>query len=77
MASLGTPFRSTYRYLQRQAHESPVIFYSCVLGAIGPVLVAAVPPIREKFGYQPGEMVPTSYPLPKRPRKPVQGYDDE
>ncbi|KAM6504515.1 hypothetical protein JOM56_001458 [Amanita muscaria] len=77
MASLGAPFRRTYRYLQRQAHENPVIFYSVVLGTVGPVLAVAVPPIRESFGYRPAEMVPTSYPVPKRPRRPVQGYDDE
>ena len=51
---------------QRQAHESPVIFYSCVLGAIGPVLVIAVPPVRSYFGYKPAERIPTSF-----PREPV------
>ncbi|KAF9449541.1 hypothetical protein P691DRAFT_812299 [Macrolepiota fuliginosa MF-IS2] len=77
MASLLSPFRQTYRYLQRQAHESPVIFYSVVLGTIGPVMVATIPPIREHFGYRPAEMVPTTYPLPNRPRRPVQGYEDD
>jgi hypothetical protein len=47
---------------QRQAHESPVIFYSVVLGTIGPVMVVAVPPIREYFGYRPAEIVPNTYP---------------
>lgn len=39
MASLAgafvNPFRNTYRYMQRQAHENPVIFFSIVLGSIG------------------------------------------
>ncbi|KAF8349109.1 hypothetical protein F5887DRAFT_949332 [Amanita rubescens] len=77
MASITGPFRSTYRYLQRQAHENPVIFYSVIIGTIGPVLVVTVPPIRERWGYRPAEMVPTSYPLPRGPRTPVQGYEDE
>ncbi|KAF8808716.1 hypothetical protein BYT27DRAFT_7188676 [Phlegmacium glaucopus] len=70
------PFRQTFRYMQRQAHESPVLFYSIVIGTIGPVMVVTVPPIREHFGYKRAEMVPTTYPLPKRPRRPVQGYED-
>ncbi|KAL9714105.1 n19m, NADH-ubiquinone oxidoreductase 9.5 kDa subunit [Leucoagaricus gongylophorus] len=62
MTSLLLPFRQTYRYLQRQAHESPVIFYSVILGTIGPVMAITIPPIREHFGYRPAEMIPTSYP---------------
>ncbi|KAI0260608.1 hypothetical protein BC834DRAFT_925818 [Gloeopeniophorella convolvens] len=77
MASFTAPFRTTYRYLQRQAHESPVLFYSVVMGSIGPVFAYAVPPIRESFGYRPAEPIPTTYPIPKRPRRPVQGYEDE
>ncbi|KAJ7650238.1 hypothetical protein FB45DRAFT_887379, partial [Roridomyces roridus] len=55
-------FRSAYRVLQRHAHESPVIFYSCVIGAIGPVLLVAVPPIRERMGYKAPPPIPLSYP---------------
>ncbi|KAI0781658.1 hypothetical protein BC629DRAFT_1289586 [Irpex lacteus] len=77
MASLFSPFRQTFRYLQRQAHEQPVIYYSIVLGLIGPALVVTVPPIRERFGWKPAERPPTTYPLPKRARVPVSGYDDE
>ncbi|KAF8149956.1 hypothetical protein B0H34DRAFT_667311 [Crassisporium funariophilum] len=76
MASLTSPFRQTYRYLQRQAHENPVIFYSIVIGSIGPVMAIVVPPIRESFGYRPAEMVPTTYPVPNRSRRTVQGYED-
>ncbi|KAI0808229.1 hypothetical protein C8Q74DRAFT_1363636 [Fomes fomentarius] len=70
-------FRQTYRYLQRQAHEQPTIFYSVVIGLIGPVLVITVPPIRKSLGWRPAEPIPTSYPVPNRPRRPVQGYEDE
>ncbi|RXW25547.1 hypothetical protein EST38_g316 [Candolleomyces aberdarensis] len=77
MAALFSPFRSSYRYLQRQAHENPVIFYSCVIGGIGPVLALVVPPIREHFGYVPPPTIPNGYPVPNRPRRPVQGYEDE
>lgn len=76
-SSVVSPFRNTYRYLQRQAHESPVLFYSVVLGFVGPVLAFGVPPIREHMGYRPPEPIPTTYPIPKRARRPVQGYEDE
>ncbi|KAF8554415.1 N19M, NADH-ubiquinone oxidoreductase 9.5 kDa subunit [Imleria badia] len=78
MASIVSPFRRTYRYLQYLAHEQPVIFWSCVMGTAGPVLALTVPSIRQKyFGYVPAERVPTTFPLPKRPRRPIQGYEDE
>jgi len=77
MATLFAPFRQTYRYLQRQAHDAPVIFYSCVLGLIGPVMLVTVPPVRERLGFRAAERIPTSYPIPQRPRRPVQGYEDE
>jgi hypothetical protein len=47
---------------QRQAHESPVIFYSCLIGAAGPLIMVTVPPIRKSLGYQPTPHIPTSYP---------------
>ncbi|TFK51234.1 hypothetical protein OE88DRAFT_1659080 [Heliocybe sulcata] len=77
MGSAFSPFRNSYRYLQRQAHENPVIFFSCVLGAIGPVMLVVVPPIRAKLGYVAPPQIPISYPIPNRPRRPVEGYEDE
>jgi hypothetical protein len=39
MASIAgaftSPFRNVYRYMQRQAHENPVIFYSICVGCVG------------------------------------------
>ncbi|THG92459.1 hypothetical protein EW026_g8451 [Hermanssonia centrifuga] len=65
-----------YRYLQRQAHEQPVIFYSCLIGLIGPLIVVTVPPIRKSMGWQYAERLPTTYPVPNRPRVQLTGYDD-
>jgi len=48
---------------RRMSHEQPVIYYSCILGGIGPILVVAVPPLRKSlFGYEPAEAPPASYP---------------
>lgn len=47
---------------QRQAHEYPVIFYSVVIGSVGPVMVLTIPPLRERAGYKSGEMIPATYP---------------
>ena len=47
---------------QRQAHEQPVIFYSVVIGLIGPAMVITVPPVRKSLGWRPSEPIPTSYP---------------
>ncbi|PVF98243.1 hypothetical protein CPB86DRAFT_385777 [Serendipita vermifera] len=59
------------------AHESPVYFYSILLGSLGPVVVLTVPPIRRRLGYTPAEPIPTTYPLPKRERRPVStDFDD-
>ena len=52
---------------QRQAHEQPVIFYSIILGLIGPVMVVTVPPVRKSLGWRPAEPIPTSYPGEYRP----------
>jgi hypothetical protein len=43
------PGPHAYTQQQRQAHESPVLFYFVVLGYIGPVLAFGVPPIRERM----------------------------
>ncbi|PPQ66560.1 hypothetical protein CVT24_007125 [Panaeolus cyanescens] len=39
-------------------------------------MAVTVPPIRERFGWRPAEMVPATYPLPNRPRRPTTGYED-
>ncbi|KAF7327813.1 DUF155 domain-containing protein [Mycena kentingensis (nom. inval.)] len=70
-------FRATSRFMKHHAHENPTIFYSCIVGLAGPVMLVTVPPIKEWLGYKPHPPIPMSYPLPNRPRRPVTGYDDE
>ncbi|KAI0031014.1 hypothetical protein K488DRAFT_52972 [Vararia minispora EC-137] len=76
-SAVRSSFQRTYRFCQRAAHEKPAIFYSLVIGAIGPVMVLTIPPIRKKLGYVPPPPPPVTYPIPQRPRRPVQGYEDE
>ncbi|OXC85130.1 hypothetical protein C344_02538 [Cryptococcus neoformans AD1-7a] len=66
-----------YRYTQRLAREKPVIFWSLLLGLSGPAMVVAVPPLRRSFGYKAPEPIPTTFPVPDRPRRPVKGYEDQ
>lgn len=70
-------FRPAYRSLQWLAHERPVIFFSLVLGFSGPVLAFTVPPVRRSLGHVPAPPIPSSYPVPQRARRPVQGYEDD
>ncbi|WWC59125.1 uncharacterized protein I303_101673 [Kwoniella dejecticola CBS 10117] len=65
-----------YRRAQRMAHESPVIFWSLAIGFAGPIMVLTVPPIRKSFGYKQAERIPTTFPVPNRPRRAVSGYED-
>lgn len=54
----STPFR----YLRWASHEQPALFYSVVIGCLGPVMLVVVPPIRKRLGYSPREMIPLTYP---------------
>ncbi|ORY75061.1 hypothetical protein BCR35DRAFT_306494 [Leucosporidium creatinivorum] len=77
-AAALNPFRRSYLYCQRRAHEQPVIFYSLAIGAVGPVAVVVVPSVRKSwFGWKPVERPPTTYPLPNRAREAtVEGFED-
>lgn len=44
------------------SHEKPAIFYSIVIGSIGPVMLVTVPPIRKRLGDGPRERIPLTYP---------------
>ncbi|QIW95628.1 hypothetical protein AMS68_001146 [Peltaster fructicola] len=71
-----TIFANPGRYMVWAARKKPAIFWSCVLGAIGPVMLVVVPPIRERLGDGPRPLVPFTYPIPKGPRNIPKGYDD-
>ncbi|KAI9045341.1 NADH:ubiquinone oxidoreductase subunit NDUFA3 [Aspergillus affinis] len=76
---MATPqFWSTpLRYLRWASHEKPAIFYALVTGAMGPVALVTLPPIRHFFGDVDPEPVPLTYPIPQGRRVIPQGYDDE
>ncbi|WEW55987.1 n19m, NADH-ubiquinone oxidoreductase 9.5 kDa subunit [Emydomyces testavorans] len=65
------------RYMRWAAIEKPAIFYSIVMGSLGPVALVTLPPIRRYFGDVDPPPVPMSYPIPSGPRKIPEGYDDE
>ncbi|CCJ31560.1 unnamed protein product [Pneumocystis jirovecii] len=71
----------THNYYLKQivkwaAEERPHLFYSFCLGSLGPIIFLIVPPIRKSLGYVPPEPIPKTYPLPKRKRETLKGYDD-
>ncbi|KAE9365345.1 hypothetical protein N431DRAFT_488533 [Stipitochalara longipes BDJ] len=70
-------FSQPFRYLRWAAIEKPAIFYSIVVGSVGPVLVVTVPAIRTRLGDPKRPEIPLTYPVPTSPRKPLDGYDDE
>ncbi|PYH48737.1 NADH:ubiquinone oxidoreductase subunit NDUFA3 [Aspergillus saccharolyticus JOP 1030-1] len=76
---MSTPqFWSTpIRYCRWAAHEKPAIFYSLIVGAMGPVALVTLPPIRRYFGSYNLPPVPLTYPIPAGPRVIPEGYDDE
>ncbi|KZF23053.1 hypothetical protein L228DRAFT_268416 [Xylona heveae TC161] len=65
-----------FRYMRWASHEKPAIFYSIVVGSLGPVLMVVVPPVRRALGDGPRERIPLTYPIPPGPRKIPSGYDD-
>ncbi|OCL00083.1 NADH-ubiquinone oxidoreductase 9.5 kDa subunit [Cenococcum geophilum 1.58] len=76
MSSAPYFFRQPIRYMRWASHEKPAIFYSIVIGSMGPVTILAAPPIRRYFGDGPRPKIPLTYPIPKGPRQIPEGYDD-
>ena len=62
--AMSTPrfFQTPFRYMRWASHEKPAIFYSIVLGSLGPLSMPIVPPIRRYFGDGPREPIPQTYP---------------
>ncbi|KAI9366403.1 hypothetical protein BD770DRAFT_376145 [Pilaira anomala] len=66
-----------FKALNRFAVEQPTIFWSLIIGSVGPVMVFTVPKVRrEYFGFKGYEQLPITYPLPNRARVATSGYED-
>ncbi|OBT84138.1 hypothetical protein VE02_07491 [Pseudogymnoascus sp. 03VT05] len=61
---MSTPrfFSQPLKYLHWAAIEKPAIFYSIIVGSMGPVLVLTVPKIRHRLGDGPRPPIPSTYP---------------
>ena len=55
-------FSQPFRYLRWASIEKPAIFYSIVIGSLGPVVILVVPPIRHRFGDPQRPQIPLTYP---------------
>ncbi|KAL2122167.1 hypothetical protein VTJ04DRAFT_2622 [Mycothermus thermophilus] len=65
------------RYCRWAARERPGYFWSVVIGALGPVTLVVVPPLRRAVGDYDVKPIPLTYPVPTGPRKQLSGYDDD
>ncbi|KAG4436533.1 hypothetical protein IFR05_007971 [Cadophora sp. M221] len=77
MSALPRFFSQPLRYLRWAAIEKPAIFYSIVIGSMGPVTVLTVPPVRRMLGDGKRPEIPLTYPIPAGPRKKLEGFEDE
>ncbi|KAK3372395.1 NADH:ubiquinone reductase 9.5 kda ubiquinone-binding protein [Podospora didyma] len=79
MSGLPLPrfWANPLRYIKWSARERPALFWSVVVGAMGPVTLAVVPPIRKRLGDEDAPTIPMTYPIPQGPRKQLTGYDDD
>jgi hypothetical protein len=57
-----TFWSSPIRYLRWAAHEKPAMFWSVVIGALGPVSLFAIPPMRRMVGDENPPRIPLTYP---------------
>lgn len=55
-------FSQPVRYLRWAAIEKPAIFWSIVLGSMGPAMFVIAPPIRRAFGDEEPSKIPLTYP---------------
>lgn len=69
-------WQTPFRYLRWSSRERPALFWSCVIGGLGPATLAVVPPVRHALGDYDAKPIPTTYPIPLGPRKKLTGYDD-
>ncbi|KAK7757683.1 n19m, NADH-ubiquinone oxidoreductase 9.5 kDa subunit [Diatrype stigma] len=64
------------RYLRWACRERPAYYWAVVIGGLGPVTLATVPPAMKAAGYKRAPPIPMTYPIPPGPRKQLTGYDD-
>ncbi|CAK1364546.1 NADH-ubiquinone oxidoreductase [Cercospora beticola] len=63
-------------WIHYMARRKPALFWSVVVGSLGPVTMVVVPPIRHRLGDGPRNQIPLTYPIPKGKRVIPTGYDD-
>lgn len=62
MASTPRFFSTPFKYLHWASIEKPAIFFSIVVGSLGPVMALTVPPIRRRLGDSQRPEIPLTYP---------------
>ncbi|KAI1825842.1 hypothetical protein F4861DRAFT_500033 [Xylaria intraflava] len=62
--SLPTPrfWAGPLRYWRWASRERPALFWSCVIGGAGPVILLTVPPLLKRLGYERSKPIPMTYP---------------
>jgi len=64
-------------YCRWAARTHPAIFYSLIMGAMGPISLLTIPPVRRRLGYENAKPLPIGYPMPQRARDTfLSGYED-
>lgn len=62
--NMSTPrfFQQPFRFLRWASHERPSLFYACIMGGMGPILLIVDPPIKRYFGIERRPAIPLTYP---------------
>ncbi|KAL2258455.1 hypothetical protein VTK26DRAFT_8227 [Humicola hyalothermophila] len=79
MSSSVTPrfWATPLKYLRWSMRERPAFFFSVAVGAMGPISLAVIPPLRRRLGDPDAAPIPLTYPVSTGPRKQLTGYDDD
>ncbi|KAI6781910.1 NADH-ubiquinone oxidoreductase 9.5 kDa subunit-like protein [Emericellopsis cladophorae] len=78
MSSAPHFWSTPFRYCRWAAVEKPALFWSVIIGGIGPVMIYPIRSLRYNVLNDPDPpAIPNTYPVPSGPRKQLTGYDDE
>lgn len=55
-------YSQPYQFMRWASIRKPAIFWSVVLGTIGPIMMVVVPPVRHALGDNPKPLIPLTYP---------------